>query len=276
MGDHGVILGGMPTDFGCGAGPRGELLIAHPQLAVVEGMFGHEVAGQGNAFGWIKIVVDPVRLSRIVGGHIRDVHEERLIFSVRIQKANCLFAKEIAGVLPPADMVELPGSDHLYLTVAHLDLSRLRIGTGRVEVARRHIPVVIHPAEEDLAPCAEAALIGSRAIVPLARPESRVAGFAQHLTEECMLLGNLLTAIIQMEQCPSCHQHGPAGHAHSRRGPAHNVGLRKSGSPIDQAIHVRCRDARIAQSADRVEALIVREEEEHIRSTYRHGPTTGV
>jgi len=135
------------------------------------------------------------------------------------------------------------------------------VATGWVEVAHGHIPVVIHPAEEDFGSVGKAAGKTFRAVMPLAGAKGGVAGFAEALTEQRVLAGNRFTGTFEFVEPPPGVEHGAAGHTDRRNGAAGYVGTEAGGAVGAQAVEVGCGEGRVADGRDRVEALIVGEEQ---------------
>ena len=173
--DHRVVVRDVPPDLLRGPGPCGQLLVPDPQLPVVEGMLRHEVLRQRNLLRIVHRVISRMRIPRIVWSREGEVYEERPVLLVVTEELDRRPAEQIARVL-------------LLLEVDPL----LGIAPGRVERIERHFEMIAHPPEEDPVPRRERPAVGRRAVVPLTRPEGRVAGLLQRLAEHHMRRRNVL------------------------------------------------------------------------------------
>ena len=121
-----------------------------------------------------------------------------------------------------------------------------------------------HATEEDLVAIGETARIGPRAIVPFAGAEGAVARALQGFADGRVVVGNALARALDVEQTAPRVQHGPAGHAHRTAGAARDVGMGEGDAIRHQPVDVGRDDLVIAQGVDRVEALVVGEEEDNV------------
>lgn len=64
-----------------------------------------------------------------------------------------------------------------------------------------------------------------------------------------------------------------AGHTHRSRRAAWNMSLRKGGAVLDEPIHVRCKNVRVAKRADRIVALVIGKEKNDVRRVRQRAPS---
>jgi len=86
VGNHGIVIGGVPANFGRRPGPGCELLVADSHFAVIEGMLGHKTFGQVQLFGVVHIAIFLRCGPRVVRGGIGNVHEEGLVVFIIMQE----------------------------------------------------------------------------------------------------------------------------------------------------------------------------------------------
>ena len=282
MADHGVVLGEVAANRGRGARITLQQLVA-PAPADVERMVGQVGLRQRDP---IRVVHREKTLwhgAGIVRRHERQVGEERPAALAAgagtgagaralQQELDGGVGEQLRGVGAGGDAIE--GLEvHLHRAGAGVEgmRARLRVDAGGVEAAHRHVPVVVHAAEEDLVAVAEAARVGSAAVVPLAGAEGVVAGAPQQLRQHHVRLRDRGTGVLQVEQGAAGHQHGAARHAHRRHGAAHDVGTGEGGARAHQPVQVGRVDVGVAERADGVEALVVGEEEQDVGPRSGHG-----
>ena len=121
------------------------------------------------------------------------------------------------------------------------------------------------PPRKISAPSLEATVEARRAVVPLAGAPSAVAVAGEVLAEQHVPGRDSLACAFDLEQIAAGVQHRPARHADRAGGAAGDVRVGEGRAALRQAVEVRGLDLARAQGADRVEALVVREQDQDVR-----------
>jgi len=175
--------------------------------------------------------------------------------------------EDFAGMPVVVHVVVAPVHDLLLAPNVELRFEGLR---GRVvpvgaEVAQRDVPVVLHAREQDLAAVGEAAGVRRYAVVPLANADRVVAAAPERLAQGGVRVGDRVAASLQRKRVAPGQEHRAAGHADRRVGAAHDVAVHKGEAVLGEKIHVGRVGFPVAQRADRVVTLVVREDHQHVR-----------
>ncbi len=273
VGDHRVVLGDVAPHLRLVARVGGQQLVADVQRAVVERVARQEVGRQRQPLRVVASQVLGRHRARVVRGHERHVHQER---GRRIGLPELLdrrVAEQTAGVHAGADPVAAADA-HLVGGEPVRDLrQRAGVASRRVVAEGRHVPVVLHAAQEDLGAVLEAAVEARRAVVPLAGAPGAVAVAGQVLAEQHVAGGDVLACAFDVEEIAPGVQHRPARHADRAGGAAGDVRVGEGRAAFHQAVEVRGVDLVRAKGADRVEALVVREQDQDVRGRHRGQPT---
>ena len=108
--------------------------------------------------------------------------------------------------------------------------------------------------------------------MPLAGVEGAVARLGEPLGEQ-RALGRHVAGTVEVEQRPPGVEHRPGGHADGAVLRAHVVGAGERTARLDQPVEVRRCDVG-PERADRVEALVVGRDDEHVGSPrVAHAPS---
>ena len=267
VGNHRVVLGDVAADFLRRAWKPSQHFVADAQRAVVERMSAQEVRRQLHVVSRIHVQKPLRHRARVVGREQRHVGEERFV-GLRIEAADVVdhgIRKHLARMSSSMDVVAVPPSDFVVAEGQRIGNVRQAsvVLSGLVVVVGRHVPMVGHAAEVDLVAIVEAAVEAGAPVVPFASAPGGVAVAAQRFAEHGVFVGNGAAGIVQVEQRAPGVQHGAARHADGAVGAAGNVRVGERGAARDQAVEIGRADV-APESAQRVEALVVREEQQDV------------
>ena len=144
------------------------------------------------------------------------------------------------------------------------EIDHIVVLPGGVVVADRHVPVVPHPAEKYVFPACEPTGKSRASVVPLARAVAVVSVPAEDLCKGDVALRDVSSLRFQMKQGTAGIEHGPAGHTDRSVGTAGDMGLFKHSTVFCQPIQVRSMNLRISQGVNRIVALVVRQDKNHV------------
>ena len=139
----------------------------------------------------------------------------------------------------------------------HHKINYIIVFPSGIVMADWYIPVIPHPAEKYIFAAMKAARKRLRTVMPFSCSEAIVPGLLEHLPHSGVGQRDILPLTIQMKQCPSGIEHGPAGHAHRAARSARDVGLCKSSAVFHQPVHGGRNHIRISQRMDSIKSLIV-------------------
>ena len=128
------------------------------------------------------------------------------------------------------------------------------------DVLERERVGVAHAAEEDGLAVLEGAEDRLGAVVPFTGDEGGIPGLAELLGPG----GLAFELVLDAEERAAGHEHGPRRHADGAAVAAHDVGVAEHGAGLREPVEVRRADVVVAQRVDRVEPLVVAEQEEDI------------
>ena len=266
VGDHRVVFGNVAANLFRRARERREQFVADVQRAVIEGVLDHKVRRQRNVVRVVHLQILFGHRARIVRGHKRDVREKRCVIVVAFEEIDGRVAEKLAGMFAGRNVVGQTVGDLIgRVRRAHHRLWHIVLARG-VKVAGGHVPMILHPAEEDFRAVGETARVGGWPVVPLACAKGAVARLLQDFSQQHVLRRDVLPFAFEVEERATGHQHRTAGHADRTRRSTHNVRARECRPRVDPPVHRRRVDIGIPQRAQRVEALVVGEEENDIRS----------
>ena len=181
---------------------------------------------------------------------------------------NSSIGKQVRRVSASFDMVATPPCH--FIAVPRVIYFRSRgILASRVKIAGGNVPVVRHAAKEDLSSRAETPAVGSRTVMPLAGSKGSITCLLQGLAQQRMVFGNALSLSLDVVKSAAGMEHGPAGHAYRSTGAAHYVAIKKGRTARHKLIQVRSGNIRVVDRPDRIEALIIRKEENNVG--FAHG-----
>ena len=232
---------------------------------MVERMLRHEVGRQRQFAAVVPLAVLRRRLTRIVRRHERHVGEERLLRlrpglprGARLLPQACLFLParllvqkrdhRVGEQLAGERLANAPADQPAVLDVLHLDLGVIG------HAAQVHRRAVIEAAQQCLF-----------AVVPLPGDEGAVA----HRLQLARQGPDAPHVVGRPHPAPAGQHHRPARHAHRTAVRAEHVVALEAQALGGQPVEVRRVDPFVAPRADRVRALVVREQEQDVRAVRR-------
>ena len=207
---------------------------------LLNGCCGQEIGRQRRLVGVVVIVVRLRRHARIVRTVGSEVAEERLVAGLLLDEIDRGVGEQFHRVL---------AADPLVL--------ELVVGA---DVLEREFVGVAHAAEEDGMALLEGAEDRLGAVVPFTGDEGGVPGLAELLGPG----GLAFELVVDAEERAAGHEHGPRRHADGAAGAAHDVGAAEHGAGLREPVELRRADVVVAERVDRVEPLVVAEQEEDI------------
>ena len=126
------------------------------------------------------------------------------------------------------------------------------------------ISIWMHSSEKDVCTRGERTVERGVVAVPLPGCEGRVTVLAEHLREGLLRLGNEAAVAVHVHQAAPGEKHRTAGLRNGAVQTAHHVGLGECHAAPHEPVHVRGVNFGISQRPDRVERLIVGQQEKHV------------
>ena len=149
-----------------------------------------------------------------------------------------------------------------------IDLGRRSVFPCRIVIAGGHVPMIPHSTEKDLSTRVETACVGPRAVVPFTCAEGCVPRLPQRFAQHGVFLGDPLSLAFDVVEGAACMKHRTAGHAHRTARSSHDVAVDEARPSRHELIQVGRRDFRMIQRMNRVETLIIGEEEDDVGSAH--------
>ena len=229
------------------------------EVAVVEGVLRNEVRGHRQLRRGVFAPVAGQHVARVVRRGERHVHQERVVGRrLGLQESDggvgIEFRRECFGqrVRPCAVPV----------VVVARRVVLVEVGPP---VAQFVVSAVgVHSPEENVRSRGERTVERGVVAVPLPGCEGRVTVLAEHLREGLLRFGNEAAVAVHVHQAAPGEEHRTAGLRNGAVQAAHHVGLGERHAAPHEPVHVRGVDFGISQRPDRVERLIVGQQEKHV------------